>query len=148
VRYVIDTCVVNALVDGRIALNDLPSDGDFVVTHVQHDEIAATRNRDRRQSLLTTFDEVVEVMLPTESAIVGVSRVGGCRVSDGSLYNSLLAALDNLNGGKANNVQDALIAEVAVANGFVLITGDYHLQQAALQHHCDVMYVPRHPQSG
>jgi hypothetical protein len=51
----------------------------------------------------------------------------------------LLAGFDReanvaLNGAKKNNSRDALIAEAAIANGYVLLTADAHLRSVAQMH--------------
>ena len=58
------------------------------------------------------------------------------KLGDGSLYSRLKADFDSLNKGKANNTQDALIAEVAIASGYTLLTADYHLAEVAKTHGC------------
>lgn len=63
------------------------------------------------------------------------SKLGG-----GGLYSRLKADLDSLNKGKANNTQDALIAEVAIANGYTLLTADYQLAAVAKKHGCTVRH--------
>lgn len=40
------------------------------------------------------------------------------------MYKALRKELDELNGGKANNVQDALIAETSIKRKLVLVTDD------------------------
>ena len=62
------------------------------------------------------------------------------KLGDGSLYSRLKADLDSLNKGKANNTQDALIAEVAIANGYTLVTADYHLAEVARKYGGTVRY--------
>jgi hypothetical protein len=42
-NYVVDTSIVNWLIDRKIAPNDMPGDGKFFATHVQVDEINRTR---------------------------------------------------------------------------------------------------------
>lgn len=56
------------------------------------------------------------------------------------LYSSIKANLDSLNRGKANNAIDALIAEVAVKNGYTLLVADYHLSEVAKNHGCKVLH--------
>ena len=126
-KYVVDTNIINRLVDGIIRPEDLPTDGDFIATHVQLDELNKTKDEERRARLFIKFATTVDDVVPTESLVVGISRVGLSKVSDGNLYSSLRAALDARNGVKRNNAQDALIAEVAVKNGYVLVTADADL---------------------
>jgi len=134
VKYVLDTCVFNWLLSERIELSHLPSDGEFVATHVQRDELDRTPCETRRANLLGCFTEVVDEHVFTESAVVGVSKVGLCKLSDGQLYSSIRHALDSLNKSKPNNASDALIAEVAIVNGWTLITADRDLAKVAVKH--------------
>lgn len=139
-KYVIDTCIINKLVDGLINVRDLPSDGVFLTTHIQHDELSNTKTVTRRAELLNKFSEIIQEDVPTETAICGISRVGQCRVGDGRLFTSIKGSLDALNNSKTNNTQDALIAEVAIANGYTLVTADNHLRQVAIEHGCNVIH--------
>jgi predicted nucleic acid-binding protein len=139
--YVVDTNIINWLVDGRLRLEELPGDGEFVVTHVQRDELAKTRDEQRRAQLFAKFETTVDREVPTESMVVGISRIGLAKISDGKLYCSVRDALSTLNKGKSNNSHDALIAEVAIENGWVLITADGDLAQVATSHGCKVRHI-------
>lgn len=131
--YVIDTNVFNWLVDGSITMDTLPSDREYVATHVQIDEINATKDVDRRAQLFLKFAEVRPRVVSTESSIWGVTRWGHGAWGSGEQYERILSALDAKNNSKKNNIQDSLIAEVALANGYTLITADKHL--AEVVHH-------------
>ena len=139
-KYVVDTCIINKLVDGVLSTGDLPGDGEFVATHVQVDELNRTSNPERRAQLLLKFTTIVDDMVTTESAVFSVSRFDHCKFSDGTRYDILKADLDSVNHSKANNAQDVLIAEVAVANGYTLLTADYDLAKVAEKHGCKVLY--------
>ena len=144
----VDTCVLNKLVDGLIGPEELPGDGSFVASHVQIDEINKTKNEERRARLFLKFATVIEDLVPTESAVIGVSRIGHAKIGDANLYERLKEGLDKLNQGKKSNIIDALIAEVAIKNDFVLLTADYHLQEVAQKHGCSVICWPSgHPDS-
>ena len=95
----VDTCIFNNLLDGRIDLTSLPSDAEYVATHIQIDEIKATPSKERREMLLKKFDEVVERVIPTESAIIDVSKIGQSKISDdgGGVYETLKDGLDKKN---------------------------------------------------
>jgi predicted PilT family ATPase len=86
------------------------------------------------------FNKIDVKMIQTETTIVGVSRVGECKLGAGAVYSVIKADLDSLNGGKANNTMDALIAEIAVNNGYILLTADFYLSQVAKSHGCNVHY--------
>lgn len=134
----LDTCAFNWLLDGRTHLDGLPLDDDLVATHVQFDELNRTKCQARRNLLREHFREIVEREVPTASAVVGVSRLGRCRVSDGQLYRSLLGMLNQWAPGKPSNVADSLIAETAIVNGWVLVTADRSLANVAREHGCVV----------
>ena len=140
-KCVVDTNIINRLVDGTFFLEDLPPDTECVATHVQIDELSNTKDTERRAKLFLKFATTVEYVIPTESTVLGISRVGYSKLSDGNQYNLVKAELDSLNGGKSSNIQDALIAEVAIANGYILLTADYHLFEVANKHGCAVQYV-------
>lgn len=121
-KHVIDTCVINWLINGTIDPGDLP-EGQYVATHIQADEIAQTPDEDRRRRLEARLAETVDVSIPTESFVLGVSRLGEARLSDGLLYTQITDALD-AKKLRTSNTQDALIGEVALLNGYTLVTAD------------------------
>ncbi len=141
-RYIVDTCIINKLVDGLIEPEGLPSDGDFVASHIQIDELNKTKDEDRRARLFLKFAKIIDGVVPTETTLVGVSRLGESKLGDGVIYRSTKVKLDSLNGGKTNNAMDALIAEVAIKNEYTLLTADYHLSEVAKNHGCKVLYWP------
>ncbi len=140
-KCVVDTNVINRLVDGSLKLDDLPSDAEFVATHIQIDELNKTTDSERRARLFLKFSTTVNSVVPTESFVLDVSRLDHGKLSDGVLYSALKADLDALNRGKANNIQDALIAEVAIVNGHTLITADFHMAEVAKKHGCTVVHI-------
>lgn len=127
--YVVDTNIFNKLVDGTINVGDLPSDGPFIATHIQIDELNNTKDSERRARLFLMFAEVRPEIVPTESFVWDVSRWDHGKWSDGVLFERLKQDLDALNKSKSNNAQDVLIAEVAIVNSFTLLTSDQHLAQ-------------------
>ncbi len=139
--YVLDTCIFNKLVDGAIDLGDLPSDGEYLATHVQIDEINATKDAERRARLLLKFAEVRPRLVPTESFVLGVSRLGQGRLGDGASFHTLRKELNTRNKSKPNNTQDVLTAEVALQNGFTLLTSDQHLAEVIAKYGGKVVYL-------
>jgi predicted nucleic acid-binding protein len=139
-KYVLDTNIFNKLVDGSLVIDELPSDGQMVATHIQIDELNNTNDRERRAKLFLRFAEIAPEMLPTESIVFDVSRFDHAKFSDGKLFKSLKYDLDVMNGGKANNTHDALIAEVAIVNSYTLITSDFHLAEVAKKHGAKIIY--------
>jgi predicted nucleic acid-binding protein len=130
IKYVIDTCIFNWLADGRIKREALPSDGGYAITHIQVDEISATSDQERRTRLWLVQSDLHCRLLPTLTFAFDISRLGHAKMGDGRLCKSIQVDLDILNGSKQNNLRDALIAEVAIANGYALITADADLRTA------------------
>ena len=139
-KYVVDTCILNKLVDGVLAPDQLPTDGEFVASHIQIDELNRTKDEEKRAQLFLMFATTVEEVVPTETFVIGVSRIGHGKLSDGDLFERLRNELNQLNGEKRNNTMDALIAEIAINNGYTLLTADYHLHKVAKNNGCNVLY--------
>lgn len=126
-KYVVDTNIINKLVDGIIRSEELPTDGDFVASHIQMDELRQTKNEKRRETLLLKFNELIDEIVPTESFVLGISRLGHGKLSNGEMYNAIKGDLDSRNKRKANNAKDALIAEIAGQNGHTLLNSGFRL---------------------
>jgi predicted nucleic acid-binding protein len=107
---------------------------------VQLDELNNTKDKERRFRLLWRFTEISPALVPTESFLLDVSRLDLAKIGSGEIFTLLKTALDQLNGSKPNNVHDALIAEVAIVNGFTLLTSDYHLAEVAKENGAEVQY--------
>jgi predicted nucleic acid-binding protein len=125
--YILDTNVFNRAADGRITLPVLKSEVHYYATHVQLDELSATKDDTRRTSLLQQFLSIGPERLPTESFVWDVSRWDLAKWGDGILYPRIKGNLDALNQAKASNIQDALIAETAIKNALTLVTEDADL---------------------
>ncbi|MBO0223070.1 hypothetical protein J0689_27705, partial [Vibrio parahaemolyticus] len=54
----------------------LPTDAEFVVTHVQVDELNNTKDKERRAQLFLRFADLRPEIVPTESLVWGVTRWG------------------------------------------------------------------------
>jgi len=145
-----DTNIFNAILDESISLQEIKGKEIFYITHVQMDEINQTKDQKRKVELLKTLTECDTRDISTSSFVLGVSRLGRARLggdiipkdsdipdtltgekrqwgSDINLYDPIREKLNRLNKNKKNNVQDAIIAETAIKNGFTLITHDKDL---------------------
>ena len=123
----LDTNIFNRILDGQVCI-DIFCKHPIYITHVQHDELEATKKDLRRKQLLEVFHLVEKKKIPTESGIFGVSRFGEAKFSDGKLYEQIKKELDAVEK-KSNNVQDALIAETTIEKSLILITTDRALQE-------------------
>ena len=139
-KYLVDTSVFNWLTDSLIAIDQLPADGGFAITHIQVDEINKTKDEERRARLALTQARLHCKLLLTESLVLDVSRLDHAKMGDGRLYASLKTELDALNGGTNSNARDALIAEVAIVNAYTLLTADADLRSATEKHGGKVLF--------
>jgi predicted nucleic acid-binding protein len=128
--YMLDTNVFNDILDGRARVEDiLPPGARWVVTHVQRDELEATKDEARRQKLLAVLSEVAPEKQQTASLVWDVSRWGeACWPAVPGRFERMLAALDAENGGGRGNARDILIAETAIHLGCVLVSADETLR--------------------
>lgn len=151
-----DTNIFNHILGGSIAIDAVTSLAvPIFVTYVQHDELEATPLEERRVALLSIFRKVITEDAPTESFVIGVSRIGMAKISspvlptesavwdvsrwdqakwgdEDNLYTTIKRLLDGLNNSKKNNIHDALIAETAIKNGLTLITHDSDLRDTVI----------------
>lgn len=143
-----DTNIFRHILDNSINVSILKIKGDCYVTHIQLDELAATRDENLKNKLLKIFEQVVtsEVLtesmvwdvskwnkgkwsgdhVPTESFVLGVSRLNQSKLGNGGIYDQIKDELETLRS-KKNNIQDSLIAETAMKNGYILVTDDKNL---------------------
>ena len=143
-QYMVDTNIFDWLIDGTLSTENFPKDTHFVATHIQHGELNETRDSARKRQLLDRFETLVDSTVPTESTVLGTSKLGSCKLGSETLFNQLKASLDSLTSKKRNNSADVLIAEAAIANGHTLITADQHLRIVAERYGCTVALLDKY----
>lgn len=126
--FMLDTNVFNRALDSGLDPSVLSSRGPLFVTHIQVNELQATKKSDRLSQLLAVFTAVEQDAVPTAAAVWGVSEWGGAEFgsADGS-FDAMLASLNKRNGDKKNNAQDILIAVTAFKRRHTLVTDDQDL---------------------
>ena len=67
-HYMFDTNIFNEILDQNIDVASI-NNASFHVTHIQLNEIQATKRDDRRNQLLQTFHDIGKVEIVTESAV-------------------------------------------------------------------------------
>jgi len=83
-KYLVDTCIINWLIDEKIKNFDLPGDGQFIATHIQIDEINKETNEERRARLFLTLARSLSDLVPTETTVFEVSRFDSSKLGDGA----------------------------------------------------------------
>lgn len=127
-----DTNIFNRILDGKIDIDSLNRNFSYYVTHIQCDEICKTKDFVRKERLKAVFKKVPQSQVPTESAVIGISRVDECKISDGSFYKEIRSLLDSKKKDK-NNCKNALIAEMPIKNGCILVTDDCALKETVIE---------------
>ena len=128
--FILDTNAFNRALDADMDPAVLARRGELYVTHIQHNELHATTNVERRQRLLGIFAEIEQAVVPTAAAVWGISEYGGAEFGNaGGAYDTMLESLNARNRGRQNNAQDILIAVTALIRGYALVTNDRHLAE-------------------
>ena len=124
--YLMDTNAFNYIRDDKyadVATVARQARGRVYVTHHQADEINNTQDAARRAILAECLQTINADAWPTETFVIGKSRLGMAKLSDGGRYNAILVELDKRKIKKSNKA-DALIGETAEAHGCVLVSDD------------------------
>ena len=129
--YMLDTNLFNRVADDDVALGAFQG-LRLYATHVQWDELNATKDIGRVAALRKAFELVGPKVVVTSSAVWDVSKwdQAGWGTEDG-FFQRMLKRLRELDAetGKPhrdpnNPVRDVLIAETAIKNGLTVISGD------------------------
>ncbi len=148
--YMFDTNIFDEILNREIDMASFISKARFYATHVQFDEINKTPDEEKKAKLLKVFKEATALSVPTETFVLDISQLDGAKLSGESFvptesavygisknglakysqsnnkYKTILSMLDKLRK-KDNNMQDALIAETAIINKYILVTHDKNL---------------------
>ncbi len=136
-----DTCMLDTNIFNRVTDGDIPIEAfqglRMFATHVQLDELNATKNPDRAAALLNVFERVAPDVVATSSLVWDVSRWGQANwTADDGVFQAILERLQALDAesGKThrdpnNPVRDALIAETAIKNDLTLVSEDLNLRR-------------------
>ena len=145
----LDTNVLNRVIDGRLS-NEWPPRGGTFVTDIQLQEVLDTSSDERRGHLFRGLLALqLNVIRPSEMPqlfdqgqnfdtgerfMLGMATVWHRSAFPLSFGNYAPAIADNLPPNKrrpANPLRDGFIAEAALINGMTLVTADQHLAAAA-----------------
>ena len=137
-----DTNVFDSILDGAVSIDEF-RDLNLFATHVQLDELRAAQTKflERAMALFAVFSEVAPKNVPTQSAVWDVSKWDQANWSDDDeVFQKMLARLkqlDTASGKKprnsANQQRDILIAETAMKEGHMLVSGDANLRTVTIE---------------
>ena len=126
-KFILDSNIFDEIVAGNLKIDDLAmfknkENTEFYVTHIQVDEINKCSDTEKRAKLFLFMTKISPIIVPTESAVFGISRIGEAKFSNGDL-------LEKLRKGNIKHTKDALIGETAIKEKLILITNDRTLRK-------------------
>lgn len=127
--FMFDTMIFNKILDNQIDINNFSNSNKYYITHIQLDEIKNTRNKKRRKDLLKVLFGIPSEPTPTESFVLGISRLGMAKLGNGGIYALLLNELEKNKPQDKNNKKDALIGETSINNSLILVTDEKALEE-------------------
>ena len=126
-KLIFDSNVFDDLITGKCDLEIVEDKSqDIFITHIQVDEINEFSDKDKRARLFNSMTEVRPEKIPTESFIIGTSRIESAKIGDGNL-------LEELRMGNYKKTNDALIGETAIKNELTLITNDKRFRNKVIE---------------
>jgi len=121
-EYMLDTSAIGEIDDGAVsALALYTANDDFYVTHVQEDELDAAGNY--APVLEKVLDVVDADSVVTHGFISGISQSGRAGVGGG-----VKGIERKLSDDDGNELMDAIIANTAIRNDYILVTHDSELR--------------------
>lgn len=139
-EMMLDTNAFNRALDSGVNPATLSRNHRLFVTHIQLNELQATRKTERLNQLIAVFTLVEQEPVPTAAAVWGESEWGGAEFGDaGGAYPAMLERLNALNGNKANNHRDILIGVTALKRRYTLVTNDGDLSRVMREFGGNVM---------
>lgn len=131
--YMFDTNIFGKFTDGKLDPLHLSNNIQLFCTHIQKDEIEDIRDTELRQSLLDIFKCLQGEQIPTETFVLGKSRLDIAKLGDGETFNKLQR-------NKQKETEDALIGEACIKNKITLVTGDGDLVNLVKNNGCSVLH--------
>lgn len=124
-RIIFDSNIFDKLIIGELSNNEIEDSKingfEYFITHVQTDEISKCSDEEKRKKLTLFFVVLKPTVVGTESFVIGTSRLGFAKLSDGQTF-------EKLRKGNLKYTNDALIGEVALKNDLVLVSEDKQLR--------------------
>jgi Predicted nucleic acid-binding protein, contains PIN domain len=126
-KLIFDSNVFDDLITGKLDVEVVESKSqEIYITHIQVDEINKCEDREKRGRLFNFMTQIRPEKIPTESFIIGTSRIGSAKIVDGNL-------IEELRGGNYKKTNDALIGETAIKNNLTLITNDKKFKNKVIE---------------
>jgi len=124
IRVMFDNDILNKIVEGHLDIDRIIRSNkfEFYATHIQTDQVSRCPDNEKRAMLTLNLTKLKPIIIPTESGVFGVSRLGEFKLSRDD------SKIEDLRKGNPNHTEDALIGEVAIKRGILLVTNDKTLK--------------------
>lgn len=121
-KYMLDSNVFDDIVSGKLKFELIlkyqeKTDMNIYLTHIQNDEIQSCKDEEKRKKLTLFVLKVRPIIIPTETLVVGTSRLGEAKLGNGDVFTKI-------KGENIKHTGDALIGETAIKNNLILVTND------------------------
>lgn len=127
-KLIFDSNVFDEFISGVLDINFIKEKKwEVYITHIQIDEINNCGNSERRALLFNFMLEIRPFKSPTESFIIGTSRIGSAKLSGND------DIFEKLKAENPKHINDALIGETAIKNDLILITNDLKLKKKVIE---------------
>lgn len=127
-EYMLDTSAIGEIAEGKVSAKAIrASDNGFYITHIQEDELEQAG--DYTPTLMEILEVVDSDSVPTHGFFIGLSRLGRANLGGGAKAIQRKLSSNNDSDGISNDLLDAIIANTAIHNEFVLVTHDSKLRQ-------------------
>lgn len=127
-KVILDSNVFDDVVKGKIDLDIFEKNNiEVCITHIQVDEINECPDKEKRALLFNSMTALRPEKIPSESFVIGMSRIGEAKITDGD---HIIERLKNSNIKRTN---DAIIGETAIKNDLILITNDKRFKNKVIE---------------
>lgn len=126
--YILDTDIIDKLVDGDILLDDLPTDRPLVAVHAQMRRLASAGNEAHRMRLLSKFERFTGHIGTTGTVMKDGAPWEQLQLCNGARFRKLKEGLQERGDGQSN-ARDVLLADMAISNKLILITTNSYLAE-------------------
>ncbi len=128
IRIMFDNDILNKIVEGQLDIDKIINSNkfEFYATHIQSDQVSRCPDNEKRAMLTLNLTKLSPIIIPTESFILGTSKLGEAKLGNAK-------TLENLRKDNINHTEDALIGEVAIKKGILLVTNDKTLKSRLIQ---------------
>lgn len=128
IRIIFDSHLFDSIMDGKLSIDrvvDSKTKGfEYYITHVQVEELSNCPEADKRAKLSLIITKIAPILVPTESLVLGTSRLGYTRLGEGDVLSQITKTSEN----KEKFTNDALIGEAAIKGRFTLVTNDVKIR--------------------